>query len=68
VIAYEQTGAGPTIILISAALADRDGAREVEAEVGIERGMSTVPTATHSCSGVRIDCFYGGFQAFSLIL
>jgi pimeloyl-ACP methyl ester carboxylesterase len=29
VIAYEQTGAGPTIILISAALADRDGARRL---------------------------------------
>jgi pimeloyl-ACP methyl ester carboxylesterase len=29
VIAYEQTGAGPAIILISAALADRDGARRL---------------------------------------
>src|SRR5215467_4618751 len=28
-IAYEQTGAGPVVILISAALADRDGARRL---------------------------------------
>ena len=33
VIAYEQTGAGPAVILVSAALADRDGARRLAHEL-----------------------------------
>lgn len=32
-IAYEQTGAGPVVILVSAALADRDGARRLAREL-----------------------------------
>jgi pimeloyl-ACP methyl ester carboxylesterase len=32
-IAYEQTGAGPAVILVSAALADRDGARRLAREL-----------------------------------
>src|SRR6476661_7002280 len=32
-IAYEQTGAGPVVILVSAALADRDGARLLAREL-----------------------------------
>ena len=33
VIAYEQTGSGPAVILVSAALADRDGARRLAREL-----------------------------------
>jgi len=33
VIAYEKTGAGPAVVLVSAALADRDGARRLAREL-----------------------------------